>query len=819
MTNVAELQAHLEQEMIQRGQERYQKRQEKLAPSQREIPHQIITEVLPKVSSTIVRYLREDEHRFDSGRGRKSEWYEPLVDLDPDTLAYIGLNCCYETVLKQNSLAGCYSMIGNRVELEIWADDLKQYDNSLFQRLKHQVTRDHSSERYRIKAARIIASKAGFEFQKWGRAMKVKVASPILNAILESSDIFEVTSHEENLKTHRNLTLTDEATDLINQRVFDASWAEPMFGPLVVPPKPWTSFETGAYQDSMLSALVPMVRKATSEQRRALVRDFEKNPEPLYVKSINALQATPLRINKRVLDVLDYCVSEKLRFSKFPDLEPPEFPKLPDDFDSLPEKTQRQLKRDQKDWHLKRRESVANLVVMNDDLRQAHRMSEVPQFYLPWSFDFRGRMYPVSHFNYHRDDHVKALFEFARGKPVAEEDRGWLAIHLANVGDFQKISKKSLDDRIQWVLDNDQWLRLVNDNPIGTFDLWTQADKPFQFLAAIFAYYSDDPVCHLPISLDGTNSGVQHYALALRSSKDGHMVNLLPDDTCQDVYQTVADQVIQDLTEDGSDEAKKWLEFGISRSTVKRNVMTYGYSSVERGFGDQIIEDLMQPLQKDVNYGTIVEHPFGDPREQEHYARFLAKFNYQAVQKVISSVAQGMAFLQSYADALARESKSVRWTTPSGFPAIQRYTKPDVKRVRIFLYDREAKMTKQSRLTLHGIGPKYDTRKARAGVAPNFVHSLDAAHMQLAICHGLDQGIEDFFMIHDSFGTNAADTWAFYHNIRHAIVDMYEDNCVLSNFEIECRNRLANPDMELMQVPEKGDLDVRAVLESEYCFS
>jgi DNA-directed RNA polymerase len=456
---------------------------------------------------------------------------------------------------------------------------------------------------------------------------------------------------------------------------------------------------------------------------------------------------------------------------------------------------------------------------MHNDLKTAYKMSEFEQFYLPWNFDFRGRMYPVSHFNYHRDDHVKALFEFARGKPVADEDKGWLAIHLANVGDFEKISKKSLDDRIQWVLDNDEWLRLVNDNPSRTLDLWIQADKPFQFLAAVFAYYSDDPVCHLPISLDGTNSGVQHYALALRSSKDGHMVNLLPDDKCQDVYQTVADQVIQDLTEDGSEEAQKWLEFGINRSTVKRNVMTYGYSSIERGFGDQIIEDLMQPLQKDVNYGTIVEHPFGDYREQETNARFLAKFNYQAVQKVISSVAQGMAFLQSYADALAREGRSVRWTTPSGFPAIQRYTKPDVKRVKIFLYDREAKLMSKTRVTLHGIGLKYDTRKARAGVAPNFVHSLDAAHMQLAICHGLDQGIEDFFMIHDSFGTNAADTWAFYHNIRHAIVDMYEDNCVLGNFEIECRNRLANPDMDLAPVPEKGDLDVRAVLDSEYCFS
>ena len=819
MTNVAQLQAQFEQEMIQRGQERYKRRQQKLSPSQQEIPHQIITQALPKVSETIVRYLREDEQRSDSGRGRRSEWYEPLVDQDPDTLAYIGLNCCYETVLKQNSLAGCYTQIGGRVELEVWADELKEYDESLFKRLVKQVTKDHSSERYRMKAARIIASKAGFKFNKWGRSERVKVASPIVNAVLEGSDLFEVVTVEENLKTHRNLTLTKEAEGLIKQRMFDASWAEPMFGPLVIPPKPWVSFETGAYQDELLSAMVPMVRKSTAEQRRAIKRDFEKDAEPLYVKAINALQATPLRINKRILEVLDYCVSEKLRFSKFPELEPPVFPKLPDDFDDLPENKQRQLRRDQKGWHVKRRESVANLVVINDDLRTAYAMAEFDKFYLPWSFDFRGRMYPVSHFNYHRDDHVKALFEFARGKPVAEEDRGWLAIHLANVGDFEKISKKSLDDRIQWVIDNDQWSSLVNDNPIGTFDLWTQADKPFQFLAAVFAYYSNDPVCHLPISLDGTNSGVQHYALALRSSKDGHMVNLLPDDKCQDVYQTVANQVIQDLTEDGSDEAKKWLEFGINRSTVKRNVMTYGYSSVERGFGDQIIEDLMQPLQKDVNYGTIVKHPFGDHLEQERYARFLAKFNYQAVQKVISSVAQGMAFLQSYADALAREGRSVRWTTPSGFPAIQRYTKPDVKRVRVFLYDREAKMPKQSRLTLHGRGLRYDTRKARAGVAPNFVHALDSAHMQLAICHGIDQGITDFFMIHDSFGTNAADTWAFYHNIRHAIVDMYEDNCVLGNFEIECRNRLANPDMDLAPVPAKGDLDVRAVLDSEYCFS
>ena len=814
-----ELQATLEQEMIQRGHERYKRRQEKLAPSQRQEPHKIITEALPRVSSTIVRYLREDEQRFDSGRGRKSEWYDTLIDLDPDTLAYIGLNSCYEMVLKQNSLAGCLTMIGVRVELEVWADELKEHDDNLFKRLVTQVTKDHSSERYRMKAARIIASKAGFQFAKWGRKEKVKAATPILSAILEASDLFEVVVTEENLKTHRTLGLTPEAEALLQDRQFEASWTSPMYGPLVVPPKPWSAFDTGAYQDPTLAALTPLVRKATAEQKRAIERDFENHGEPLYVKALNALQATPLRINKKVLDVVDYCVKEKLRFSKFPELEPPVFPKLPDDFEDLHEQTQRQLRRDQKEWHIKRRESVANLVVMNDDLRTAYKMSEVDRFYLPWSFDFRGRMYPISHFNYHRDDHIKALFEFANGKPVAEEDRGWLAIHLANVGDFEKVSKKSLDDRIQWVLDNDEWLRLVNNDPIGSFDLWTLADKPFQFLAAVFAYYSEDPLCHLPISLDGTNSGVQHYAMALRSEKDGHMVNLIPSDKCQDVYQNVADQVVKDLTEDGSDEAVKWLDYGISRSTVKRNVMTYGYSSVERGFGDQIIEDLMVPLQRDVNYGKLKDHPFGDRREQEHYARFLAKFNYQAVQKVISSVAQGMEFLQSYADALAREGKSVRWRTPSHFPAIQRYTKPDCKRVRIFLYDREAKMPKETRFSLHGRGQRTDTRKSRAGIAPNVVHSWDSGHMQLSIIWGLESGITDFFCIHDAFATSAADTWTFYHCIRHALVDMYEDTCVLSNFERDCRNRLANPDMDLASVPSKGNLDVRAVLESEYCFS
>ena len=82
----------------------------------------------------------------------------------------------------------------------------------------------------------------------------------------------------------------------------------------------------------------------------------------------------------------------------------------------------------------------------------------------------------------------------------------------------------------------------------ASFGDWSRADKPFQFLAAVVAYkeYCDHGagyVCHLPPSLDGTNSGTQHYAAATLNAVDGYLVNLVPNDACQDVYGVVAKAV------------------------------------------------------------------------------------------------------------------------------------------------------------------------------------------------------------------------------------------------------------------------------------
>ena len=827
--NTKDVQAALEENMKTEGQQRYINRQSKMtSASTMNEPHKLITSAISKVSQEITSMIKlQTEAPTDGGSGgRPRQWLQHLKDVDVDTLAYIGLNTCFDSVLSFGSLTSTASKIGRRVELENFALGLSQFDPTLHKRITSQVTKDHTSQVYRIKAARNIAAKEGYKPAKWSAKDCVVVGGPILSAVLSASDLF--TTFDMNAGTTNTkmvIGLTEEARANLFQMETDASWAEPMYGPLVIPPQPWTSFNTGCYYDFALSSSVPLVRGANREQRRAIQHHFKKFGIPDYVKALNAVQATPLKINDDVLSVLEWATENRLSFGKFPEMIAPAFPKTPENIAEMDPEIAMQLKKDQKAWHGKAREADANQGNMYAVLKTANEMTEYPEFWLPWNFDFRGRLYPVSTFNYHRDDHVKALFTLANGKAVDGETRDWLSIHLANCGDFGKISKRSFDDRIAWVADHHDQIMATAQDFKATFDWWRQADKPFQFLAAVYEYaklQSDpDTLVHLPPAMDGTNSGVQHYSSALRNEDDGMLVNLVPSDKCQDVYASVAavsTRLLQAMA--GDPIADAWLAFGVGRKEVKRNTMTYGYSSVERGFCDQILEDLMAPLRRDVAHGRLDKHPFGDNKSQVKHAALLAKVNYQAVQEVVKSVADGMKFLQELTDAVSKEGKTLRWQTPCGFPVVQGYKKWIKKRVRIYLWDRQIKKERWTQLTIREENPsKIDTKKMRSAVAANAVHSLDAAHMVNTILMALDNGVEDFFMIHDSFATTCADTWKMYHCVRHAFVDQYESGCFFEEIRTQVAQRVSDPNKVLPPVPAKGTLDIRGVLESEYCFS
>lgn len=835
-------------------------------------PHHFnkLKEALPKVAEGIQKSLKSAK----ANKGRLPMWVEELSQVDSSTLAYIGLLCSFNGVLKTESVTQVTQKIGELVEKELLKNDLMLDDKAKHRaavqqaeelglerpkpintnkRLIDQVTEAHTSPAYRLKALRIIAEKNGMRSLNFGIAKtraerqalkerRAKLAAPVLSNVLEFSDVFDKALIVEGKNnTSLKLSFTDEAQEQLEKSERYLSWMAPIYKPMLAEPKPWTDFDTGCYHDDFLASSVKLVRGATAEQEAAIRYAFTQGT-PTYVKAVNALQATPLSINGPVLEAIQWCWDEQKQFGKFPTAKLPERPRMPENWQELDREVIAEIKADIR-RHQKLESQVKGAAeVMRQDLQTAHELAVHDKFYLPVYMDFRGRLYFVPTFNYHRDDHIKALFTYFRGYQIEGNNAFWLKVHLANVGDFDKVSKRPLDDRVQWVEDNREWLLKVAKDFKSTFDLWSKADKPFQFLAAVFEYArleaeGEDFVCYVPISLDGTNSGVQHYSGINRSKSEGALVNLVPSDEMADIYRTNAERVIKVLEGKLEDDtpfnvrrdnsktvgelAQTWLDYGVTRSVLKRSVMTFGYSSKPVGMSAQFVEDFMQPLQRKVAYKEIDKHPLGTTEEEQFdAARFMAQVCYDAIQDTLPKVSEAMEYLQNVTEALARENKPIRWTSPSGFPIVQDYRKTKRKEIQIFLYDRAIKQRGRTKMSLREEIDQSDVKKATNGIAPNMIHGCDSAHMHLTIVKMLEEGTaEDFFMIHDSFSVSG-DVWDLFDTVRETFIDMYSGECVFERFENEVRQQLSNPAHEFdRKIPEKGTLDLESIRLSQFCFS
>lgn len=821
-----------EQQMFEDGNYRFKERLDKnKRSSTQKHPHSIISKALPRVSKEIKSIIKTE---LNKSSGRRFSWLEDIENIDTDILSFIGLNCCMDAVAMNQSFTTCITKIGMRIELESWAKGLRDKDSKLANRIESQVIKTHSSERYRVKAARIIAFKEGYVQKKWSDARKVQAGSPIINAIMEHSQVFDTWLQRGKFNnTTKKVGLTITASALLAKLEYEDSWAEPMLQPMVIPPKAWDSISTGCYYDEVTASHVPLIRKNPSNtsawrsQNETVKHQLKTEQElPEYIEALNMLQSTKLNINEHVVDAVTWCWENNKNLGKFPIKE--YLPNLtrPDSWDDMSPYDKKGWSIDARNIREKNREIDGSRAVMAQDLKCAKDLCDYDEFYMPWNFDFRGRVYPVTHFSYHRDDHIKAMFNFKDKCRLDSESKWWLAIHIANVGDFDKISKKPLEDRVSWVEDNEELVCQVGKSFKDSFDIWSKADKPFQFLSACFEWYQSTLDSNyesgLPISLDGTNSGVQHYSAASLNKDDGFNVNLVPTKQPQDIYQRVADLVNEKLKNAKDNPyANLWLEYGVGRSVVKRNTMTWAYSSKQYGMKQQLCEDLMKPLQKDVDRKIRTVHPFGTTQEQNKAASYLAKINYDVIRALIKSAESGMEFFQSIASILADEGKEVAWKTPMGFPVVQKYCQWNTKVVRPFLYDRSAHVQKRSQVSIRERDEyKVDKRKNKAAISPNVIHSMDAAHLLSTIIVGKDNGIKNFFVIHDSFATLPNQTWNLFHCVRRSFIEQYKDWCMYDDFLYQTKQLMKNPsNPKIPDIPDKGDLILEDIMKSDYCFS
>jgi DNA-directed RNA polymerase len=187
---------------------------------------------------------------------------------------------------------------------------------------------------------------------------------------------------------------------------------------------------------------------------------------------------------------------------------------------------------------------------------------------------------------------------------------------------------------------------------------------------------------------------------------------------------------------------------------------------------------------------------------------------WDAIGEVVVAARAAMDWLQKCAKVVAAEQLPVYWTTPTGFRVMQVYKNHKARRVKTKLGESVV------RLTLASEQDTIDRRRMTNAISPNFVHSMDATHLVMSVCYAEDNGINSFAMIHDSFGTHAADTDMLAACLREAFVNLYSELDVIEDFREQIIRQVDEADeKQVPSIPAKGDLDIQEVRSSDFFFA
>ncbi|WWO60406.1 DNA-directed RNA polymerase [Stenotrophomonas phage SB5] len=740
-----------------------------------------------------------------------TEWYEAI--------AFVAVRGCLAACIaeqgKKDKAAGreVVKQVGTNVYHEYLLTQFADAEPTLFYHLMNDMDRKLSvNETHRMTVMKMQGRKNGVEFHEWGQAQRDQVGGYLVDQLaqmgmVDTSVVNEVVVSGGRRKTKTNLhvELTEDVRKLIHQISEFVIESTPYFLPCVEPPKDWTDVDNGGFHTNEMRRLHPWMVK-TYAQTRDDYRSAELRNE---MAAVNALQRVPWRINRRLLEAVSavaqvHDMEEIISQAELPKPRKPEWLAKGMTKEDMTESQQREFKkwkREVADWHTDERLRNSKSNRFYNAMRVARKFVDYRAIYFVYFVDFRGRKYvQTTGVSPQGSDLQKALLEFGEGKPLLTKSaKDWFCITGANRWGYDKAS---LPDRVKWVAEHHDQILAFAADPVNN-DEWKTADKPLQFLAWCLEYeqwqvFGDRFQSRIAVGMDGSCNGLQNFSAMLRDSAGGKATNLIPAPLPNDIYQMVADLVTKLLEAEEDDEEgfrRLWLDHGLTRSLVKRSVMTLPYGSRQSSWADFIVSD----------YLKADKFPELDKKLYDRAARFLSKRLGVAIADTVVAAADAMAWLQKASTAILREGYDrIKWITPSGFPVTQVYWETEEHRI-------NTKLCGNAKLSIRRSTDEVKKSRHRNGIAPNFVHSLDASHLTLVVNRAKAEGINAFAMIHDDYGTHAADTARLYEIIREVFVDMYARHDVLEEFRA-AYSFLPEP-------PPMGDLDLTQVIDSPYFFS
>ena len=364
-------------------------------------------------------------------------------------------------------------------------------------------------------------------------------------------------------KTDNYVIPTPEFLKIKDEVMAQCELFSPIAYPMLIEPNDWTNERHGGYLLNEIRMCHDLVRRGD--------RTLIQGETPLT--ALNKIQKVAYALNPFTLEVAKHLMEKGVEVGKFIPIVDYELPVKPVDIDTNDDVRQ-DYRRRAAEVYNKRADSFRRSCRTRMTMEAAQLFKKKEKFFVPHSFDYRGRMYPIPAFLTMQDtDFGKSLLKFYEEAKLTSEAEDWLSFQVATTWGLDKATIK---ERLEWTTNNHNHIARVAEDPIGCLPDWEAAEEPWQFLAACDEYYHccikrDRDYTSLPTAIDATCSGLQVLAGLCRDARTASLVNVLPGEKPADAYATVAEHAKPNVPES--------IRPHMDRKVVKRVVMTVPYNA------------------------------------------------------------------------------------------------------------------------------------------------------------------------------------------------------------------------------------------------
>ena len=694
-------------------------------------------------------------------------------ELESLALASIALKVTFDQVFsskpKSALIVNVTSNIGRSVQDECQMRHYEREAPGLLTYLQTKYWHDSIGTQQKLANTRKAMNKAEIpKWDSWAQGNNIKIGTWLLEQVMAKTGWFTIELRRSGKKTDQYVVPTDEFMRMRDTIMHDAELFSPLAWPMLIEPRDWTPENQGGYVLNEVMCGHEMVRRGNP----SLIQG-----ETIF-EFINKIQKVPYRLNPFIVDVAIQLEEKGIQVGKFVPISEMPLPPKPVDI------------AENKDSRFTYRRKAAEVNNINSQafrrscrtrmtMEAVKRFKDRERFYLPWSCDYRGRVYPIPAFLTPQDtDFGKSLLQFAEGAFVFPEDEEWVAFQVATTWG---LDKATMAERQEWVSHNHALITRVATDPIGNIGDWEGADEPWLFLSACEEFYACFIDCsrhhtRLPIAVDATCSGLQILAGLARDRSTAAMVNVLPGSEPQDAYKAIAAASVDQIPE----RLRQYWD----RKKTKRSVMTICYNA--KPFSNrQYIRDAFTEIGVEVTKDELTQIVV-------------------AVRDAMHAVFPGpMAVMRwiegEVARAIKRGDKYLEWTTPSGFTVHQKLNKLEYERL-------DLKLLGRCQVKVGRTGDVVDLNHHKNATAPNLVHSLDASLLALSAI----RFNAPLALIHDSILCRASDMDTLSSIVRETYMHLFAKHEYLKEFATYIGAET--------EPPMIGDLEPELVTKSTYFF-